>query len=597
MSPRPTALAILILSVLCAVLAQQQGDCLDVSASAQCPGIPNFVVPKDISGWAQQFLPPNTAQQTNMQNVSIFDGTFFALMLKFSDWTTNTVGCRIQTNMPRYFKSQMCASLSQFSATKCSATKPFALCAKFADEHYHSMEVAYDDPANNCPLANRDKLEAYVNAKLDPSVTTCVTPSSQSLENPDTLCGYMVPLTACQNGCTGSMAGAFENQSSKTCADLMQSKKVSAYGPLYVSNQSATALPGKAANATATGPPKSKPTTTSAPTSRHPVASSVTEENSSFFEKKILGLPGKFWVAIGGGVLLLIILVSAACIIRRRRQREVKLDRLRSMSASGYNTNPRGSISKSPLTSEFRNINSVPRSPTEPKPTRPRRPAYVDSYAAPATLASADPYQVNNAPPMPPSKNGSAGRPAPGKRVSSFVRQSVATVHDAHNSAPPRRAVISYLPRMDDELELHYGDEIVLYEVFGDGYGFGENLSAGGGRGREPVQGVFPIMCLDGEDSYDGGAAPPQSPQQPQSPGQQSVHYDTAGVRETMIQPNAQRFTQYTVASDFSDDEDDGRQFSRPGQYQPPMPQQQQQQRNNYQQQQPSSPHGGRRGR
>lgn len=93
------------------------------------------------------------------------------------------------------------------------------------------------------------------------------------------------------------------------------------------------------------------------------------------------------------------------------------------------------------------------------------------------------------------------------KRMSSMVSRPIT---EAKSMTEGRRVVISYVPKMEDELEIHSGDKVQIWEEYEDGYAFGES------NGK---QGVFPLMCL-------------------------------SNYRETMVTPNLQKYTVYSLKSD-----------------------------------------------
>ncbi|KNE69646.1 hypothetical protein AMAG_20012 [Allomyces macrogynus ATCC 38327] len=80
-------------------------------------------------------------------------------------------------------------------------------------------------------------------------------------------------------------------------------------------------------------------------------------------------------------------------------------------------------------------------------------------------------------------------------------RQSVRPRSMMPHSVPRARPVVlSYAPRLEDELDLHRGDMVTLWEDNGDGYGYGQVAD-----GREGMQ--QPQPSYGGGGGYGGGNA------------------------------------------------------------------------------------------
>ncbi|KAJ1514028.1 hypothetical protein HMI55_001120 [Coelomomyces lativittatus] len=99
-------------------------------------------------------------------------------------------------------------------------------------------------------------------------------------------------------------------------------------------------------------------------------------------------------------------------------------------------------------------------------------------------------YRKRSISSMETKKGGKAAAAASLRRTTSVP--NIGTLY-SHGSRLPANVILAYEPRMDDELRLKEGDEVIIFEEFEDGYAYGEN--------QRNERGIFPIMCLNNSNT------------------------------------------------------------------------------------------------
>lgn len=180
------------------------------------------------------------------------------------------------------------------------------------------------------------------------------------------------------------------------------------------------------------------------------------EEDLGWLYRRFGGIQAMYWL-IGATTLVAFIAFTAAVLVATSKKRKLSKNRKvaeTTVALSESNFDP----------------------PTRPNSARP--------------LPSLSPIQALNSKSYSPTVYGTKRNIS---MASSAIRTSMlARSISAHDSSASRRVVLSYMPRLEDELEIHTGESVIVWEEYGDGYAFGE-LPNG-------EQGVFPLMCLSQDD-------------------------------------------------------------------------------------------------
>ncbi|KAI9168296.1 hypothetical protein H9P43_007668 [Blastocladiella emersonii ATCC 22665] len=649
---RPRLLAVLVAALVASLLlaaapspaaAQQavEPQCVQVdTAGTLCSSMGSkLVVARNVSEFLGQYVPIGVAMSSlaNVRSTIASSADFKALIdhafsvTGFSAFSSRLFNCTPVALTGRWYKAMTCSAIALHGAASCNVkAQERVLCPKEQNEFWATFDQAISHAANKCfnVTFSKTRMNAARNASkllMAAKPNNCMT--GEAIEGAAS-CGFPTLTQACAHSCSEPSFIASQNGAAAAVCKAELAKNPTVPVVEFLTGASVSSTTGNSDGSrdpsTATGSPSGSPSGSAAAPSASPsggVDSASANASQGFMDRKLAGVPGKFWLFGGGGVLAVVAVIGGLVVMRRGSRRKSKAfvangsmprdhpeaagDRGMGSAASG----PRNLPEKA---SPHLTLQSLPNgSPRDMG--GPRSPAdefgnnyyslargQVQQQQPPMQMQSSSPHMSppsgpgGPSPPPPawgppPSGNGYDaygnekgyhGHPdsyamapmppagGPGARPESVAWNAVAKRASTRppSMAPrdgrprPRQVVLSYIPRLDDELEVHVGDAVAVFEEYGDGYAWGE---AWDGR-----QGVFPIMCL-----ADPNAPPAPAPPMPAAaigapagPGGPPPGMQEGGVRETMINPQAYRFTQYTVASDMSDDDD-----------YPPHPQQHQQ--------------------
>ncbi|KAI9217102.1 hypothetical protein BC828DRAFT_418370 [Blastocladiella britannica] len=587
-----------------------------------CFGLGQLSVPQNLTGFFRLYqaanepaIPPvaNAPQALDLFNKKLAGAALV-------NWMTNTFGCPNMKAVGPWWKAMQCASIGQMAerstCKQANSAKP--LCADEIQAFFGYWGQAVSDATiNKC--ANADAASAKwetmragsaLNGMLNRALASPTSCFPGTTFEKSSYCGFPASATdvfqPCVHQCKSPQFAALlgGDPTAKCAAVLGATQPLPVLTLASAGNGSAAGADAPAAGGAAS------PTPAPGAAAAGATPTDTGAASGGFLNGQTFGLNNK--IVYGGGLGALALVAAAVALVatRSRRSAATRKAATTMRGGAGAGSTPRGG--EWGTSSGGGGAGSAPRGgAASPLPEKPRGgfggpdgPAsptgefghyspghdYYGGGGPPGTMSPPPPGvhdmyapqppagAYGNAPP--PQGAGDYFPPSPGPQIPMGALGAMRPESVAWNAVPqrqstrppsmmpadaprPRPVVLSYVPRLEDELEVHAGDQVTVWEEYGDGYAWGESWD-----GR---QGVFPIMCLD-----DGGA--PALPAPPTLPGKQGgggADMQEGGVRETMINPQAYRFTQYTVASDFSDDD-----------HHQPMPMQQQQQQYQQQQQQ-----------
>jgi hypothetical protein len=392
--------------------------------------------------------------------------------------------CTLKTLTGRFTTTYMCGVAYRYSMHQCEKAHPEKepqVCTHSIEEFFETYYQALNHESNQCPpasLAALDKMKGP---------TTSVTQAIQEAErkHPESClagtqlegnqyCGFLSLAQACAHSCT-------EKEFTQLIEQMHPGQPLEKVCDT-LREKSPTPLPKVSfisrmttqEQAPALGAPEGRSKSAAGPERK--VDETIQAESSGFLERTAGGLKVKYWAILGCGFVGAVFLALVSWrMVRTTKGSMTGSVRSRPISIS------------SPITPTLRQM----------EPPVP--------YVAPPAVTSAPPALVPVAPPK-----GELARPC----------------------------ILSYMPRLSDELELHQGDQVTVWEQFEDGYAYG---SLGNGP-----HGVFPMMCL--------------VPSKPPSRASTISESQLVGweLRETMVDAQPQRYTDYTVISEYMNETSGG---------------------------------------
>ncbi|KAJ3356870.1 hypothetical protein GGF32_001362 [Allomyces javanicus] len=558
-------------------------QCIDVTPTDNtqlCYGFPKLQVPKNMGEFIGHYLPTNGtvpagAPAAAVNSASDFQAVMaFAVRSGFAAFAQRSFKCVPTVLNGRWYKAMTCAAAASFAAKSGCPAAGATLCPATIDEFFLTFSQAVAHSSNNCPSEAAGAVSAMQSRssiRKSAVAENCV--DGKVIEG-KAFCGFSSVAQACAHSCPDSdFIATLKLDKDEACKTAMSNQKPSPPPTVEFLSASSSASSVASSNSPS-GTGAGAAVASAAPSATPSGTTDALAANSSgdgFMEKQVLGVQGKYWVFGGAGLVGVIAIVAGLLVVRKRKSAAASAAAKRDIREMDDKPMARGA----PPADTFGNM--PPGSPGEfgsgkHAEALDQGQYFDDRYGAPPpppqgngyppSPAGAgygnDYYGHGNSPagpmpaPLPPNSpmNNNANASRSRETWAAVApRQSVRPRSMMPHSVPRARPVVlSYAPRLEDELDLHRGDMVTLWEDNGDGYGYGQVAD-----GRE---GVFPLMCLAPEDAPPMPPMPPQAPQNKQQPGAPNGPApQEGGIRETVINPTAYRFTQYTVASDSDDDE------------------------------------------